>query len=305
MADRPHREKGASNRRRVAGAVVAALPIVRTLRHYSGSAARFDLLAGLGVAAILVPQGMAYGQLAGLKPVVGLYSALGAMVGFAPFSRTRQLIVGPEAALAALSAITVGGVAHGDAARALALSGGLALLFLTPLLTDLPVAGLAAVVIAATVRLFDFRALLELWRLWRSEAVLAVITLIAVAVLDVLTGLAIAVALNRQPAPPQASPLDAVLAVQPSERTFRDITHLDEPMLVDELIIYRFDAPLCFANASMFRQRVLGLARRKAGSLQGVLVDAGAIFYVDSTAIAMPQQLREDLHGECGWGPPG
>jgi MFS superfamily sulfate permease-like transporter len=50
------------------------------------------------------------------------------MAGFALFSRTRHLIVGPEAALAALSAITLGGLAHGDAARALALSGALALI---------------------------------------------------------------------------------------------------------------------------------------------------------------------------------
>jgi hypothetical protein len=52
---------------------------------------RRDLAAGVGVAAILVPQGMASGQLAGLQPVVGLYSALGAMVAFALVSRTRQL----------------------------------------------------------------------------------------------------------------------------------------------------------------------------------------------------------------------
>jgi SulP family sulfate permease len=110
------------------GTLARFLPITAALRGIREPARRRDLAAGVGVAAILVPQGMAYGQLAGLQPVVGLYSALGAMVLFALVSRTRQLIVGPEASLAAISAATVSGLSRGDPAQALALSAMLALL---------------------------------------------------------------------------------------------------------------------------------------------------------------------------------
>lgn len=79
------------------GTLARFLPITAALRGIREPGRRRDLAAGVGVAAILVPQGMAYGQLAGLQPVVGLYSALGAMVLFALVSRTRQLIVGQEA----------------------------------------------------------------------------------------------------------------------------------------------------------------------------------------------------------------
>lgn len=79
------------------------IPIFQTLRNYEKKNFRFDLIAGITVAAVAVPQGMAYAQLAGAPLVIGLYAAFVAMLFFAIFSNTRDVIVGPDAAMAALT----------------------------------------------------------------------------------------------------------------------------------------------------------------------------------------------------------
>lgn len=68
---------------------------------------RGDLLAGLTVWAVLVPEALAYASIAGVSPVVGLYAAPGALILYAALRGSRQLVVGPMVATAALSAATV------------------------------------------------------------------------------------------------------------------------------------------------------------------------------------------------------
>ncbi|HEY3686774.1 MAG TPA: SulP family inorganic anion transporter [Streptosporangiaceae bacterium] len=87
---------------------------------------RRDVVAGLTVWAVLVPEGLAYATIAGVDPVVGLYAAVPALVLYALLGSSRQVIVGPMAATAALSAAVVGGVAgHGGGFAAL--TAGLAI----------------------------------------------------------------------------------------------------------------------------------------------------------------------------------
>jgi SulP family sulfate permease len=76
---------------------------------------RGDCIAGLTVWAVLVPEALAYASIAGVSPVVGLYAAPGALILYAVFGSSRQLIVGPMAATAALSAAAVGTLAAGNA----------------------------------------------------------------------------------------------------------------------------------------------------------------------------------------------
>jgi sulfate permease, SulP family len=78
-----------------------------SLRGYRRSWLRGDLLAGLTVWAVLVPEALAYASIAGVSPVVGLYAAPGALILYAALGSSRQLVVGPMAATAALSAATV------------------------------------------------------------------------------------------------------------------------------------------------------------------------------------------------------
>src|SRR5690349_9085337 len=85
-----------------------------------------DLIAGLTVWAILVPESLAYAVLAGVPPVVGLWAAPAALVLYAVLGSSRHLVVGPMSASAALSGVVVAGLT-GDPGRAVALTAGLAL----------------------------------------------------------------------------------------------------------------------------------------------------------------------------------
>jgi SulP family sulfate permease len=88
---------------------------------------RGDCVAGLTVWAVLVPEALAYASIAGVSPVVGLYAAPGALILYAVFGSSRQLIVGPMAATAALSAAAVGTLAAGNAGMFTALTITLAI----------------------------------------------------------------------------------------------------------------------------------------------------------------------------------
>jgi len=90
-----------------------------------------DLLAGLSVAAVALPVGIAYAQLAGFSPVSGIYASILPLVAYAIFGTSRQLIVGPDSATCALIAAALVPLAAGDDALYLSLS--LALTFLTGL----------------------------------------------------------------------------------------------------------------------------------------------------------------------------
>ena len=108
------------------------IPGLRVLRTYRREWLRSDLVAGLSVAAVALPIGIAYAQLAGFPPVVGIYSAILPSVAYALFGSSRQLIVNPDAAACAIVAATVAPLAAGDPSRYLDLS--ITLTFLTGVL---------------------------------------------------------------------------------------------------------------------------------------------------------------------------
>src|SRR6187455_2868773 len=106
------------------------VPGLALLRHYQRSWLRADLAAGLVLAAILVPQGMAYAELAGLPPVNGLYTTIACLVGYALMGPSKILVLGPDSSLGPLifAAITPLVVAGDDPATAIALAGMMALM---------------------------------------------------------------------------------------------------------------------------------------------------------------------------------
>ena len=113
-----------------AGAFVTALPGVASLRSYQVGWLSKDVVAGLVLTALLVPQGMAYAELAGLPAVTGLYTSVLCLIGYAVFGPSRILVLGPDSALGPMIAATILPLlgANGDPARAIALASGLALL---------------------------------------------------------------------------------------------------------------------------------------------------------------------------------
>jgi high affinity sulfate transporter 1 len=108
----------------------AWVPGVAMLRSYRLSWLPKDVVAGLILTALLVPQGMAYAELAGLPPITGLYTSILCLIGYALFGPSRILVLGPDSSLGPMIAATllplVG--ANGDPARAVELASMLALL---------------------------------------------------------------------------------------------------------------------------------------------------------------------------------
>ena len=110
------------------GRLARVMPGLAALLGYRRANFPSDLVAGLSVAAVALPVGVAYAQLAGFSPVVGLYASILPLVAYALFGTSRQLIVGPDAATCALVAATVAPLAGGDPALYLSLSVALAAL---------------------------------------------------------------------------------------------------------------------------------------------------------------------------------
>jgi high affinity sulfate transporter 1 len=98
-----------------------------SLRGYEPRRLRGDLIAGLTLWAVLVPQALAYASIAEVSPVVGLYAAPGALLLYAALGSSRVLVMGPMAASAALSAATVAELVPAGDSRFVVLTAGLAL----------------------------------------------------------------------------------------------------------------------------------------------------------------------------------
>ena len=104
------------------------VPGVGVLRTYRASWLRPDIVAGVVLAAILVPQGMAYAELAGLPPVTGLYTTIACLVAYALMGPSRILVLGPDSSVSPLIFAAIAPLlAAGDPTTAIALAGMMAL----------------------------------------------------------------------------------------------------------------------------------------------------------------------------------
>lgn len=108
----------------------ALVPGIAVLRGYRREWLGKDIVSGLVLSALLVPQGMAYAELANLPPVTGLYTSILCLIGYAIFGPSKVLVLGPDSALGSMIAATIVPLllADGDPARAIALSSVLAIL---------------------------------------------------------------------------------------------------------------------------------------------------------------------------------
>lgn len=108
--------------------IPAWMPGLRDRPAFNRSVFTADCIGGVTVAAYLVPQCMAYGQLAGVGPIAGLWASIGPGILYAIFGSSRRLSVGPETTTALMTAAAIGPIAQGDGARYVALAAALALL---------------------------------------------------------------------------------------------------------------------------------------------------------------------------------
>src|SRR6478672_9880508 len=113
-----------------ASAIVRAIPGIAMLRSYRPRWLGKDLTAGLVLSALLVPQGMAYAELAGLPAITGLYTTILCLLGYAVFGPSKVLVLGPDSSLGPMIAATIIPLvaADGDPVAAVAYASILALL---------------------------------------------------------------------------------------------------------------------------------------------------------------------------------
>jgi len=177
-----------------------------------------------------------------------------------------------------------------------AASIALILLFLPGLLQDLPQPTLAAVVIAASLSLTDIPETLRLRRVRRTEFLLSVAAFLGVVLLGVLPGIALAVALSIGNVFRRAWwPYQTTLGRVPGLAGYHDVTSYPNARLLPGCVIFRFDAPLFFANARTFREQIRGIAAREPRPTW-IIVAAEPITDVDTTAADMLEELDVELN---------
>ena len=176
-----------------------------------------------------------------------------------------------------------------------ALCIGIVLVALSPLLKYLPIALLAVIIVLAVTPLFNYKELKSIWHAWRSEALLAIITMVGVATLGIYQGLLLAVLLAvLNMLRKSAFPNDAILGVA-ADGSVRDMSRPPKTREIPGLKIYRFDAPLYFGNANYFRHRVLQIVDESPEQIHWFLWDAVTITAIDSTSGQMLLGLIDEL----------
>jgi high affinity sulfate transporter 1 len=169
------------------------------------------------------------------------------------------------------------------------------LVFLPGLFRDLPQAALAAVVITAALSLADVPGTVRLWHQRKVEFSLSIVAFLGVALLGVLPGIAIAVGLSILNVFRRAwRPYQTTLGLADGVAGYHDVRSYPEARQLPGLVIYRFDAPLFFANATSFRDEVTARARRDPAP-RWILVAAEPITDVDTTAADMLLDLDRFL----------
>jgi SulP family sulfate permease len=172
----------------------------------------------------------------------------------------------------------------------------LTVLFLGPALSAFPLAALGALVVFAALRLIDVAEFRRIARFRRSELFLALATTTAVLILDVLYGIAVAVALSILDLLRRiARPHDGILGYVPGLAGMHDIDDYDTTSQVPGLLVYRYDAPLFFANAEDFKRRALASVDAADAPVEWFLLNAEANTEIDLTGIDALEEVRRTL----------
>ena len=170
------------------------------------------------------------------------------------------------------------------------------LMFAPQLLKDLPNSALAAVVIAASIGLFEINDLIRIYRVQRWEFWLSIGCTIGVAVLGAIPGIGLAVvAAIIEFLWDGWRPYSAVLGRVEGMKGYHDITRYPQGRQIPGLLLIRWDAPLFFANAELFRDRVLDAADAAPTPVRWIVIAAEPVTSVDVTAADMLYDLNNTL----------
>jgi len=171
------------------------------------------------------------------------------------------------------------------------------LLFVPGLVRNLPQSALAAIIIVASISLFDTPGLRHLWKVQKSEFAIAIACILGVALVGVLEGIVIAVIFSiLQFFQRSWQPYSAVLGKPEGVPGYHDLKRYPDASQIPGLLMIRWDAPIFFANANVFRKLVRGLIAQIEPKPYWVLVAAEPITDVDTTAAEMLVDLDEELN---------
>ena len=180
-----------------------------------------------------------------------------------------------------------------------ALAIAILLLVAPNLLQHLPTAALAAVVIAAAIGLFEVTDLKQIYRIQQWEFWLAMVCFVGVAVFGVIPGIGLAIALAIIEFLWDGwRPHSAVLGRAHGVRGYHDITRYPDARQIPGLVLFRWDAPLFFANAEFFRERILDAVAKSPTPVRWLVVAAEPVTSVDVSAGDTVAELDETLHAQ-------
>src|SRR5499427_8865880 len=164
------------------------------------------------------------------------------------------------------------------------------------LLKDLPSSALAAVVTAAAIGLFEFADLRRIFRIRQWEFWLSIVCFVGVAVFGVIPGIGIAIVIAVVEFLWDGwRPHFAVLGRVDGIRGYHDITRYPAARRIPGLVLFRWDAPLFFANAELFHQRVLAAIAESPTPVRRIIVTAEPVTSIDVTSADMLAELEHSL----------
>lgn len=174
----------------------------------------------------------------------------------------------------------------------------LTLLFLTPIFQYLPNAILASIIMVSVFSLIDVGYAKKLWENNRDEFVVLLITFLATLFLGIKEGIFVGMLGSLLLMVYRTSnPHFAVLGKIKNSDYYKNVQRFaDEVEDRDDLLIVRFDAQLYFGNATFFKSQLLKQVKQKGKSLNGVILNAEAINYIDSTAADMLTKTIHEIH---------
>jgi MFS superfamily sulfate permease-like transporter len=180
-----------------------------------------------------------------------------------------------------------------------ALAIALMLLLFPNLVRNLPDSALAAVVITAAIGLIEARGVRKLYRVHKTEFALSIVCFLGVAILGVIEGIFIAIALALLDFIRRAwRPYDAVLGRVDDVKGYHDVTRYPDAKRIPGLVLFRWDAPLFFANAEVFADRLRSAIASSPTPVRWVVVAAEPITDLDTTAADVLRDLDAELAAE-------
>lgn len=175
----------------------------------------------------------------------------------------------------------------------------LTVLLLTPLFYYLPMAVLASIIIVAVAGLFDLQEMTSLWKTDRNDLAMLATTFAATLALGIEEGILVGIVLSLVVVIYSSTkPHSAELGRLGNTKNFRNINRYPEAQTEENVLVYRFDSQLYFANVTYFQDRLEDMIAARGDKIELLILDASAIHDIDSTGVHTLKDLIEDLRAK-------